>query len=394
MAKNLRIGVDATCWQNSRGYGRHARALLSALVRLDTESHYTFFIDAPANGAMLPPSVNVHRVSADAPTALAASANGHRSIRDMWRMSRAMSAGSFDVLLFPTVYSFVPVLSRSKKLVMIHDVIAETYPELTLPQLSKRLFWKIKVALGRWQADRIITVSDFSRQGIVDYFRIKPERVSVVGEASDAVFRVLENAKLPTRVAALGIDSLKRTLVYVGGFSPHKNLEVLVAVFARLAAQENFTDLRLVMVGEYKKEVFHSYYGSIKRQVEELGIEDRVVFTGYLSDEELVQLLNLSTVAVLPSLIEGFGLPAIEAAACGCPVIATSASPLPQLLGDGGLYFDPFNRDDLETALISLLESEDLRRRVREAGITAVRRLNWDTHARDMIKAIRRVVEN
>ncbi|MBI3950390.1 MAG: glycosyltransferase family 4 protein [Acidobacteria bacterium] len=388
----MRIGVDATCWQNMRGYGRHARGLLSTLVRLDAESRYTFFIDSIGNAETLPSEAEIRLVGTAAPTAVAASSNGHRSPHDMWRMSRALSNPSFDLLLFPTVYSFVPVFSRAKKVMMIHDVIAETYPQLTLPSRTARLFWKAKVALGCWQADAVVTVSDFSRQGILKHFQIAPERVFVVGEASDPIFRVLDDPQPTSRLASLGIAANKRTVVYVGGFGPHKNLQALVAVFARLAAQSEFSDVRLVMVGEHEKEVFHSCFGSIKKQVEELAVADRVIFTGYLPDEELVVLLNLSTVLALPSLMEGFGLPAVEAAACGCPVIATTASPLPALLGEGGVYVDPGDHRALEVTLMRVLESEGFRRQMREAGLAAAGQFTWEAAARRMISLMQQVV--
>src|SRR5262249_599557 len=98
----MHIGVDATCCQNSRGYGRHARALLGALVELDKENRYTFFIDSDENSSELPEAVERKTIRSNTPTVLAASADGHRSPRDMWRMSRAMSERGFDVLLFPT----------------------------------------------------------------------------------------------------------------------------------------------------------------------------------------------------------------------------------------------------------------------------------------------------
>jgi glycosyltransferase involved in cell wall biosynthesis len=387
----MHIGVDATCWPNTRGYGRHARALLGALVRLDAENRYTLFMDAPEYCATVPPEAEVRLVHSSAPTAVAASSNGHRSPRDMWLMSRAMSSPQFDLLLFPTVYSYVPVFSRAKKVVMIHDVIAEQYPKLTLPSPSARLSWKAKVALGRWQADVIVTVSDYSRQALLNRFKIGPARVFVVGEASDPIFRVLDDPRPTPRLDSLGITSSGRTVAYVGGFSPHKNLEALVAAFAKLAAQRAGADIRLVMVGEYAKEVFHSYFGAIKELVERLGIAERVIFTGYLPDEELVVLLNLSTVLVLPSLMEGFGLPAIEAAACGCPVIATSASPLPTLLGGGGLYIDPAKPAELEAALGRVLQSENLRQRMRGAGLVAARQLTWDAAAGQMINLIQQI---
>jgi glycosyltransferase involved in cell wall biosynthesis len=146
------------------------------------------------------------------------------------------------------------------------------------------------------------------------------------------------------------------------------------------------------MVGDYETEVFHSSFQKIKSSVQELGLENRVIFTGYLLDEDLVTLLNLATVLVIPSLMEGFGLPAIEAAACGCPVIATRASPLPSLLGQGGLYIDPTDQLDLEHALNAVLTSFDLREQMRRAGLAAARQLTWDDAARQMINVMQRVV--
>lgn len=388
----MKIGVDATSRQNNRGYGRHARALLNALIPLDSSNQYTLFVDSIDLGDKMPPEAKVQMVSTDAPTAVATAANGHRSAMDMLRMSRAMSDSSFDLLLFPTVYSYVPVISRAKKIVMIHDVIAETYPQLTLPSFTSRMFWKSKVALGRWQADAIVTVSDYSRQGILKHFKTSPDKVFVVGEASDPVFRVLPDPGPTKRLIDLGINGTGRTVVYVGGFSPHKNLESLVTAFAKVVEHPSFSDATLVMVGEYEKEVFHSCYAGIKHQTSELGIASRVIFTGYLPDEELVALLNFACVLVLPSLIEGFGLPAIEAAACGCPVIATTASPLPGLLGEGGIFINPANQEELDVALTRVLESESLRQQMRTAGLTAAADLTWEAAARQMIGLIRQVI--
>lgn len=387
----MQIGVDATCWQNSRGYGRHARALLNALVQLDKQNEYTLFVDAPEAVNALPPAAKMQWVRAESPAAVAAAANGRRSAFDMLRMSRAMSARQFDLLLFPTVYSYVPVLSRAKKVVMIHDVIAETYPQLTLPRASARLFWKTKVALGRWQADAIATVSDFSRQGIMQHFNMPSNKVFVVGEASDPVFRRLTDPQPTPQLRELNIRANGRYVVYVGGFSPHKNLAALVTAFAKLVAQGAHEDLRLVMVGEYKKEVFHSYYGVIRQQIESLGLSERVIFTGYLPDEELVVLLNLAEVLALPSLIEGFGLPAVEAAACGCPVIATTASPLPGLLSGAGVFIDPSKPEELEAALQRIASSSTLRAEMRQAGLAAAGKLTWDAAARQMIALIKQV---
>lgn len=388
----MNIVVDATCWQNKRGYGRHARALLSALVRLDHDNHYTFCMDSDQGIETVPRPAEVKRVSAGAPAAVAASAVGHRSFTDMARMSHALSGARFDLVFFPTIYSYVPVYSRARKVVIIQDVIADMYQKLTLPTRTGRLFWNLKVALGRWQADAIGTVSEYSRRAIADHFKIPAERIFVVGEASDPVFRVLPDASPSPRLQDLGISAANRHVVYVGGFAPHKNLEALVTIFASLSAGRGFTNVRLVLVGENQNEVFHSYSGIIKKMVVELGIQDRVIFTGYLPDEQVVNLLNCSTVLVLPSLMEGFGLPAVEAAACGCPVIATVESPLPELLGEGGLYINPRNRSELMEALTRVLESAELRDRMRTAGLAAARRLTWEAAALQMKDVFEKVI--
>jgi len=146
----------------------------------------------------------------------------------------------------------------------------------------------------------------------------------------------------------------------------------------------------LVMTGDISGDAFHTYYGTIAAQVKALGLEDRVRFTGYLDDSEVVTMLNLASVLLLPSLMEGFGLPAVEAAACGCPVIATTASPLPGLLGRGGVYIGTAE-DEIASALEGVLHSETLRSEMSAAGLAAAQRLTWEQAARQMMAVIRQV---
>jgi len=387
----LRVGVDITCWQNQRGYGRHARALLSALVPAGRGMRFTFLTDCEEPPDAMPGGAELRVVRSGQAAALAASADGHRSLADLWRMSRALSDPSFDLLLFPTVYSYVPVRSRARKAVIVHDIIAETYPKLTHPRLLPRLLWRTKVALGVRQADALITVSEYSKRGIVRRFGVRPEQVHVVGEACDPIFRVVDRPSLGDGLRTLGIDGSRRMVLYVGGFGPHKNLESLAGAFARVASRKGNEDVLLVMVGERRKEVFHSTANGLERRIADLGIAGRVLFTGFLPDEELVQLMNTAAVLVLPSFMEGFGLPAVEAAACGCPVIATRESPLPEILGPGGIFIDPRRPGELECALTAVLESPELGQRLRRAGIEAARKLNWDSAAAALSEILREV---
>jgi glycosyltransferase involved in cell wall biosynthesis len=385
----MRIGVDATCWQNNRGYGRHARALIRELIHQDTVNRYILFYDSQVV-ADLPDRAELRFVRSTTPAAVAASASGHRALIDIWNMSHALSSPDLDVVLFPTVYSYVPVFTVAKKLVILHDVISELYPKLMLPRITARLFWNCKVALARWQADALVTVSEYSRRRIIERFGVRPESVFVVGEAADPIFRRFDTPNPSERLKSLGLDGSHRIVCFVGGFSPHKNLSVLVSAFVDFAFGQRFSDVLLVMVGEYRNEVFESCFSKVAAQVDQLGLRNRVVFTGYLPDDELVQVLNLAILLVIPSLMEGFGLPGVEAAACGCPVIATSASPLGELLGEGAICVEP-TQANLSNAMQKVLDSDKLQIRMRRAGIRAAARLKWESAARQMIEIMQKL---
>ena len=379
----MRIGVDAAVWSNRRGYGRHARALLAASLEIDRHNQYLFFTDSDEACAQLPPGAEVVRVDVSSPANEAARGDGHRRLADLWSMSRAIAKADLDCLLFPTVYSYVPVRSRAYKIVFVHDIIPEKFPGYTFPTVAGRFNWKLKSFLARRQADLILTVSEYSRRAIVEFFGEAPERVKVVGEAGDPVFRVLDNPAPDDVLSRLGIQPGDRLLVFVGGFSPHKNLSGLLDTFARLAGK--WEKLRLVLVGDYQHDAFYSCYQEVRNRAAQPPLRDRVILTGYLPDEDLVQLLNLATVLALPSSMEGFGLPAIEAAACGLPVVATRESPLPELLGEGGLYIDPRDPRSLEVALERVLGDSGLRQRMREHGLRAAAALSWNRAAQQLL---------
>jgi glycosyltransferase involved in cell wall biosynthesis len=387
----MRIGVDATCWSNRRGYGRFVRALLTAALEIDRTNQYVFFFDDDSEEFPPPAGVQVVRVTATVPTVKAAAANGSRSLRDMWAMSRAISVRPLDIFFFPSVYSYVPVFSAVPKLVAIHDVIPELYPELVFPTRRSKLFWRAKVKLACAQATRIVTVSEYSRRRLSEVLKLDPAKVRVVPEAGAPAFRRLGSVNDAALAARLKISEGSRMLVYIGGFSPHKNLPLLVDVFGELTSDPRFSDVRLVLVGDFEGDVFHSGYAQLRQQVARLRIEGRVVFPGYLGDEHLVPLLNRAVVLVLPSFCEGFGLPALEAAACGTPSVITTQSPLPELLGEGAIALDPGDRAGWREALGRVLSDAALRERMSTAAAAAAQALSWQASARQLLDIFKEV---
>ena len=384
----MHVGVDATSWANQRGYGRYVRSLLTALLRVDPTNRYTLVFDSPPPPD-LPPATETRVVAVSVPTVAAATATSRRSVGNLYRMSRALSDPSFDVLFFPTLYSYVPVRSAARKIVSIYDTIPETFPAAALGGRAARFFWAVKSWTARRQADVIVTVSEYARRCLIERFALPPDRVVVVGGASDAPFRVLDDPTPTPRLRALGIDEGCQPVVFVGGFSPHKNVGRLVTAFD--AAGKRFPDTKLVLVGDLEGDGFTSCLDELRAQINGLADPSRVVFCGRLDDADLVVLLNRAALLVLPSWMEGFGLPAVEAAACGCPVIATTESPLPDLLGEGALYVRPDDAGGLEAALVRVLGDEQLRARMSRTGRMAAQKMTWDDAAGRVIDVFRQV---
>jgi glycosyltransferase involved in cell wall biosynthesis len=388
----MRVAVDATCWSNRRGYGRFARALLTAVMAVDKRNDYIFFTDDDSNEFPYPQGVELVRIASDVPTVRAAAADGRRSIKDLWAVRQAIDARKVDLVFFPSIYSYVPLGTRAPKLVTIHDTIPELYPELVFPTWRSKFFWRTKVKLGCAQARLILTVSEYSRRCLSEQLNIAPSRVRVVNEASDPAFRRLKPADAAARMERLKIPPETRYLLYVGGFSPHKNLPLLLDIFRELQTRPEFSDLCLILVGDHSGDVFYSCYRQLVEQARQYGLERSILFPGHLDDEALVGVVNLAQALVLPSQSEGFGLPAVEAAACGTPVVVTTHSPLPELLGAGAIAVEPNDRVGWVDALVRILSDSVLRERMRGAGMDAASKLSWEHSANQLLAIFDEVV--
>lgn len=385
----MRIGIDATCWANPRGYGRFTRHMLSALLDADRDNQYVFFMDSfMAQDTEFPAQVERRVVELSASPTRAASADGRRSIGDMLKMGRAVAREPLDVFFFPSVYTYFPVFSRVPKIVAIHDVIAEKYPQLIFRNRKSRFFWDLKTRLAIWQADLVMTVSEFSKQGIAEHFRLDPQRIRVVSEGSaDAFYPIEDRALLAQVLARHGMAPQTRFVLYVGGIAPHKNLAALIAAFDQLAADGQHEDVRLVLVGDYEHDVF-LMDDVIRARMHDPEFRARVIFTGYIPDEELNALYNAASVFVLPSFCEGFGLPALEAMSCGTVVIGSNSTSIPEVVGEAGLFFDPHDAQALTAHLRSVLDDPVLREKLQRRALQRAAMFSWQRSAQDALQVL------
>jgi glycosyltransferase involved in cell wall biosynthesis len=243
------------------------------------------------------------------------------------------------------------------------------------------------VAAAARKAEAIITVSQASKRDIVRCLHIPPERVYVTYEAAGEAFQpVKDEAQLVAIRPEYALP--ERYLLYLGGFDRRKNLSTLLRAFALLVNRQQ--QARLVIAGRLPGRE-SPLFPDPRRLVREVGIEEKVIFTGWVPEEDKPALLSGATAFVFPSLYEGFGLPAAEALACGTPVIASNRSSLPEVVGEGGILVEPTDAEALAEAMEVLLVDDVLRAELQHRALTQAAKFSWKQTALETLAVYRKV---
>ena len=375
----MRIGVDVTGWTRRRGYGRFERNALRRLIELDTETTYVLYV-GETSPADLPAGAERRCVRVrESPVA-----DETRPFRDSIRLMLAVRRDAPDAFIFPAVYTYFPVFGVPT-ILGVHDLIATELADLTLPTRRARLSWRLKERLAVRSATVLFTVSKASRAAIARRFAVPEEEIAVVRGAPDPAFRPRSEGEVAAARAAIGLGFGDRYFVYAAGISPHKRIDTLVEAVAGCEA-------RLVVAGDLDENVFIPVGDELRTRVARLGLGDRILLPGFVSDDVLAALYTGAVAAVVPSAAEGFGLPAVEAAACGTAVILSDLPPHRESLGDAALYFPPGDVAALRARLELVLADEELRRSLAEQARTAVGSLSWDATAERLRDLVRRAV--
>ncbi len=370
----MRVGINAFFLERPEtGSGQYTHHLLKALAKADPTNEYVLI--NPTSKIRNPQFVE----SVVEPSAL-------RNLWKLWfeQMSFPLACRHLDLAHVP--YFAPPLFPTVPTVVTIHDLIPLILPAYR-GSLLVRLYTQL-VAVASRRAKAIITVSQASQRDIVHHLHVPPERVYVTYEAAGEAFQPVEDE---TQLAAIrqkyGLP--ERYLLYLGGFDQRKNVPVLLKAFALLARRQ--PQVRLVIAGQVPARD-SPLFPDPRCLTGKLGLDDKVVFTGWVPEEDKPALLSGATAFVFPSLYEGFGLPAIEALACGTPVIASNRTSLPEVVGDGGILVEPTDAEALAEAMELLLVDEALRGEWRQKALVQAARFSWEQTAQDTLAVYRKVV--
>jgi glycosyltransferase involved in cell wall biosynthesis len=275
-----------------------------------------------------------------------------------------------------------PPFCRVPVIVTIHDLAFERMPET----FTRRGSFQLKLTVRRTakKAARVATVSEYSRQDLLDIYKLPPEKVVVTYNGVEPSFTPRPSVPNEVEEVRRRFGISRDFLLAVGSLQPRKNLVRLIRAYARLRSElENFRP-QLVIVGR-KLWLASEIFDEVKRQ----RWADDVILTGYVADEDLPALYRAARAFVYPSLFEGFGLPPLEAMACGTPVVTSDISSLPEIAGDAALLIDPNDERALANALIEIMNNDRLRAELREKGIAQARKFTWREAAEKTLRLYR-----
>lgn len=364
----MHIAINAHLLAHTRNFRRagvsnYVEALLRHLAEIDSHNRYTIYttrnldqraLGLPANFTVRPsllPTINPR-------------------VRIPWEQLIApilLRLSGVDV--YHGVLNVIPLVCPVPGVVTIHDLSAFLFPH-TFRRINRTYTrWAIRVAARR--AARILAVSAFTKQEIVRWLGVHPDRIVVTYDAADARFAPPDPQELAAFRRRAGLP--ERFFLFLGTLEPRKNLPLLIAAYARIARAAGVP----LIIGGSKGWLYDSIFATL----ESLGLGDQVRFAGYIPQEDQALWYAAATVFVFPSLYEGFGMPPLEAMACGTPVVASTSSSLPEVVGDAGLLVDPHDEIGLADAMLRVLNDPDLRDELRTRGLQQARRFTWHATA-------------
>jgi glycosyltransferase involved in cell wall biosynthesis len=373
MGKKIKIAINATfTLENPSGLGIYTDELVQELLKLECDFDFTVYSSSKDLKNLYPNSV----IFVTPYTSPSLGLKGHL-MRLLWQQTilpfrlRKQKAG----LLFSTAPEGI-WKSSQKQILTILDIIPVKFPEI-LPRMKYYYYYILPILLKN--SHLVICISENTKKDIISYYKVKEKFIHVIYPGFNKEKFYPRNERVGENQWGKG-----KYLLFIGDMRPYKNLERVLEAFARLDLRDiNF------LIGGNKDPRF---YPRIEKKVDELFLKDRVLFLDYVSQKNLPHLYSEAGAFVFPSLYEGFGLPPLEAMACGCPVIVSNVASLPEVCGDAGYYVDPYRVESIAEGIYQVLTDESLRQSLIEKGLIRAKLFSWEKSAEEHLKVFEEVL--
>lgn len=356
----MKIGIDARLI-NQTGVGRYINNLIDQLQTIDHKNRYVLFVRNEDFDQIKSSIIN-------SKWSIVKTNIKWHSIEEQIKFPEILNKENLDLVHFP--YFSVPIFYNRPFVVTIHDLIQlhfSTGRASTLPfpfYRIKHFGYKYVISKAAQKAKKIISVSNSTKDEIIDHLKVPEDKIEVVYEGVEQAFREKRVASSLEITKRYGLNA-NRYFLFVGNVYPHKNVGTLIKAFEKI----NKSDIGLVFVG--KEDFFH------KRLKQKVISNKNIQFLDYVSDEKLVWLYQNAIAAVCPALMEGFGLPALEAMANKCLVIASDTPSLREVCKDNAIYFDPKNPEELSLKMQEVLENKTKYKELIEKGFRRSQEFSW-----------------
>jgi glycosyltransferase involved in cell wall biosynthesis len=366
MKGKKRIAINATSvGEDPTGLGVYTYEMLAELLKTDHD--FVIF----ASSGELKRRYGERVISVSPRTSPALGGKGHLA-RYLWEQT--VLPWELWRQKVSLLYSTVPEgilnpFSRQKQIITVLDIIPAKYHQL-FPKMRYHFLYDLPILLRN--AKRVVCASENTKRDLISFYGIRNKPISVVYPGLNRQ-RFYPREKGPVK-KRYGFGEY---LFYVGDMRPYKNLDRCLKAFAKL----NFKDLRFVVAGQKDPR----FYPRLKKEVDRLSLKDRVLFVGYVPGEDLPFLYSEAKALVFPSLYEGFGLPPLEAMACGCPVVTSHAASLPEVCGKAAHYVDPEKVDSIAEGMHKSVTDTELRQTLIQRGIERAKLFSWEKGARQVL---------
>ena len=365
------------------GIGRYVRNLTAALTPLLAADEQLTLIGNAAGaraGELSRSGAQMEAVPPLANTTIPVSASPF-AIGQQWRVPallRQLRGGGPS--LYHSPYYLMPYRTGLPTVLTFYDITPLRYPQSV--SIRARLFFRLATVLALRAASRVIAVSDAARDDLIRYFPVDASKVSVTPLAADPRFQPQPAAVVAAVRQKYGLSA--RFVLYFGSNKPHKNLPLLIDAYAQLAARHAPP---LVIAGAWDER-----YPQPKQRAAQHRLGGLVRFLGAVDDADLPALYSAAALFVFPSLYEGWGLPVLEAMACGTPVACANSSSLPEVVGEAGRLFDPHSVAEIRDAVAELLEDDTLRADLSQRGLARASRFSWQATAAATLRCYRELL--